>query len=308
MVGFDNRPDLEPGGQRGSRDGLRQRPDHHEAIADAPIALALDQRDAVDDVRVDPRPQLVRLVARPLPRGLPAAPLGPAHQRRPDAVATSVGMDEAHDLVDRDPVAHSDANLDLAHDRAIDLGDDEVPAQIEVRLVLEVVPDVLLGQRELHPVGDRAVVDQRGEAGQVAVEVGPPEPEAPDRRSVRDLDLGSGARLARRCHRHASTGTSSGLRQAVLLRTRWNPQLSYRCNAALGFSESTPRFALVMPRSRSTARLRRTIARPSPRCRYGRRTKTESSMPRRRSKRLFSSSSMTLRTAPAISSPANATT
>ena len=90
--------------------------------------------------------------------------------------------------MDGDAVADDDVLLGLADDPAVDLGDQHVAAQVEVRLVLEVVADLLGRERELDAIDDGAGVDQRRDAGEVGVQVDRPEPEARDRRRVGQLD------------------------------------------------------------------------------------------------------------------------
>ena len=45
MVGLDDRPDLEPFGQRRIGNRVGQVPDHHEAVSDLLVALRLEQGD-----------------------------------------------------------------------------------------------------------------------------------------------------------------------------------------------------------------------------------------------------------------------
>ena len=125
-----------PVGQRRVRDRLGQGADHHEAVADAPVALGLEQREPAGAVRVDPRAQLVRLGARPRRRDLARPSLGPAGERPADAPPPRRpdGPSRRSEWT-RDPVPDHDVRLDLADEPAVELGDEHVATEVEVRLV-----------------------------------------------------------------------------------------------------------------------------------------------------------------------------
>src|SRR4029079_18992987 len=124
--------------------------------------------------------QLVRLRARPCGRDLARPSLDPARERPADAPPPGVRGDPAGERVDRDPAPDDDVHLDLADDAAVELGDDDVALDVEVRLVAKVVPDLVRTERHLGAIGDRALVDESDQPVDVGVEVDAPEPEPGD--------------------------------------------------------------------------------------------------------------------------------
>src|SRR6266566_5574748 len=198
MIGLDHRSNLETLGQGRIRDGLRERPRHHESIADSSIALRFEQGDRPGLLLADLGREAMRFHAGPFGRSLSPASLRPTQQRPADALSPHLGTDPAGELMLHNTGAEPDAVLGSGDEPAVDLGEEHVAARVEMGAMLDLVAKILDRWRVFLAVGGVRLEDQVHDGLEVAVDVERSDSEPGDRGEIRQYDLRAGEHRRRR--------------------------------------------------------------------------------------------------------------